>query len=207
MTLSGRRRNIPATLRFDDGYLLPENSSRNSNYLAFATPQLTRKSQFTDLFLNNEDSPSVPGIQNQNNLSPIENIRSRSFEIIPNQALAQQLTNDSGTGESLILPIDQHHTTNTNYDTVRIFGQGTKASICNRYEFDQSLVDDYIKRKYKIAPMPPMKPSTHSPSHSGGRFGRWLDRITKSSKPSRNISVVSLPLVRHHPSNEQTDES
>ncbi|CAF4083969.1 unnamed protein product, partial [Rotaria magnacalcarata] len=188
-----------------NNYLSTENISREFTMFPNASTQLQRKQRGDTLNFTRAPSPNIFGKRNQLPPRPIGASISRSHEDLSINSLRKKLTNDSGTGESIIIPIEAPYSPPTSYDTVRVFGQKNTVLMRNRYEFDQSKIDQYLNRKDKHLKPPTSKPKTpvDKPNGKKGILSGWSKKLSKSSL---NNEFPYSPIVRHHSSSDHTSD-
>ncbi|CAF3329724.1 unnamed protein product [Rotaria socialis] len=189
----------------NNNYLSTENTSQEFTMFPNASTQIQRKQRGNTLNFNRAPSPNIFDRRNQFPPKPIVASQSRSYEDLSIHSLRKKLTNDSGTGESIIIPADAPYSTPTSYDIVRVFGQKNTVLMRNRYEFDQSKVDQYVNRKIKHPKPPIIKPKKIA-DNPNGKKGVLSGLPKKFSKSSLNTEFPYSPIVRHHSSSDHTND-
>ncbi|CAF1213161.1 unnamed protein product [Adineta ricciae] len=118
------------------------------------------------------------------------------FHPHPN-SLKQELTDDSGRGDSLEniparTPVDK----SGNFTMVEVHGQpGVTILMKNRFDFDATKLEEHRKKKRSLRILSP-KQGPPTIGKSSGFFGR----LSRSSKASTNESYADQPVHRHHSS-------
>ncbi len=132
--------------------------------------------------------------------------------------LHETTTGDSGTGGSLTLIPIETSTPAFHYDVVPVYGLDQLVLMPNRYEFDPNKIVAYRNRKRGfLSPKPSGKPShsgneiTSEPNKQDSRESKksksLFSRIRNMITPTPSQQIQFLPVIRHHPSNNTTDEN
>ncbi|CAF1068383.1 unnamed protein product [Rotaria sordida] len=163
--------------------------------------QLRHRSNSSELL--HSHSPNHNDNRNEQPFHPIGLRPSYSLENISHSKLNTKLTNDSGTGESILISPTPIPSPLIHYEIVPIYGQQKRVLMANRYNFDQKKIDEYIiKYKYKTnTKSTTLKQTNRQPStdnSSNNLFKNLLSRLKKSPKSSLNVLTMTEPLVRHH---------
>ncbi|CAF1589170.1 unnamed protein product [Adineta ricciae] len=147
--------------------------------------------------------PPPSNLRNETNDQRLPVFDTRSTHSLVNllrshpHSLQQQLTDDSGRGDSLEnisagTPIDE----SANFTMVEVYGQpGVVILMKNRFDFDATKLEKHRKKKRNLKILSP-KQNPPIIDKSPGFFGR----LSRSSKASSDESFAYQPVHRHHSS-------
>jgi hypothetical protein len=152
---------------------------------------------------------------NDQQAKTIASRRSQSIECISLPVLGGTLTDDSGAGdlEPVTTPTPKS-TMPATYDIVSVFGvpPTTVALMTNRYDFDITKVEEFRNRNRRKPLKPPFKsPQTirrnTNASSPTTRSNTIFTRIIRVLKPSTTHHIPIEPMIRHHSSQDGTNEN
>ena len=162
---------------------------RSTMYNSLSPMTRCRNKQFSrDALFSSSKSRNLP--TSESCPVPLGYRRSQSVGQLLSNQLHVKLTDDSGTGDSLDpLPL---RAMSKHYESVPIYEQDISALISNRYDFVQSKVDEYRRRKHGNRSALPSLIPAEIPSL---KFGRHHTRRPGMRPPSATGSTKSTNLL------------
>jgi hypothetical protein len=199
------------TIDQNSNFISPQSSSAASNYRYFSCEKYRLPSP----------SPCRKAEERQHISTTLR--PSCSLNDLSHSSLQEKLTGDSGTGDSVEhLPIVTS-TQPLHFEVVPIFGQDqVVALMANRYEFDQTKIDEYLRRKRKNFPkslfFKQSPPTTETRRENNGastnitksptkKSSSVFQRFRRKSKHSPTDEIFIQPIVRHHSSHVGSNEN